>query len=169
MTAQLLLIKAIRTGQLNEVCRLLDAGTPVEMDDGHGDSGLPMGIACFMGHVDIVRELAKRGAKVNLVDNDLATSPLSMAIRGSRTEVVRTLIELGAKVPVGAVTGLTEHEIMLAQWKAFRDGHNQEHSEADHGAFEAEPVFEEIDAVRCIGTDTMVLEADALRAATKMR
>lgn len=169
MSAQLLLIKAIRSGQLKEVCKLLDDGTPVEMDDGNGESGLPMGIACFMGHADIVRELARRGARVNLPDNDLATSPLSMAIRGSRTEVVRTLIELGAKVPVGAVTGLSDHEIMLAQWKAFRDGHSQEGSEATDHKFELEPVFEEIDAVRCIGTDTMVLEADALRAATKMR
>lgn len=166
MNSQLSLIKAIRSGQLAEVRRLLDAGTPVEMDDGHGESGLAMGIACFMGHVEIVRELAKRGAKVNLDDNDVATSPLSMAIRGSRTEVVRALIELGAKVPVGTVTGLTDHEIMVAQWQAFRDGHAQE---SDDAAFQPEPVFEEIEAVRCIGTDTMLLDADLLRAATKLR
>lgn len=166
MNSQLTLIKAIRSGRLDEVCRLLDAGMPVEMDDGHGESGLAMGIACFMGHVEIVRELAKRGAKVNLADNDVATSPLSMAIRGSRTEVIRALIELGAKVPVGTVTGLSEHEIMVAQWQAFRDGHAQESHDA---AFEPAPVFEEIEAVRCIGTDTMLLDADLLRAATKMR
>ena len=48
----------------------------VELDDGQGDPGLPLGIACFMGFVDIVRELAKRGAKVNLPDNSVQTSPL---------------------------------------------------------------------------------------------
>lgn len=61
MDSQLILIKAIRSGRLSDVQAALDAGALVELQDGQGDPGLPMGIACFMGFVDIVRELAKRG------------------------------------------------------------------------------------------------------------
>ena len=163
MSSQLMLIKAIRSGRLAEVRAALDSGTSAELTDGHGDPGLPMGIACFMGYSDIVRELASRGARVNVDDNSAPTSPLSMAIRGQRNEVVRTLIELGAQVPAGTNTGLNDHEIMLAQWKAKRDGFANE--------FELDPValpdIEEIDMVRCAGTDTQALESELLRMAIK--
>ena len=86
------LIKAIRTGRLKDVVQILDAGTAVELDDGQGDPGLPLAIACFMGHADIVRELALRGAKINFKDNSTPTSPLSMALRGKKTEVIKVLI-----------------------------------------------------------------------------
>ena len=102
------LIKAIRTGLLSEVIAALDAGAQVELQDGHGDSGLPLAMACFMGFAEIVRELVIRGANVNFPDNRDSKSPLSMAIRGGRTEVVKVLIELGAKIPPDVDTGLTK-------------------------------------------------------------
>lgn len=154
MSSQMVLIKAIRSGQLAEVRAALDAGAAVELADGQGDPGLPMGIACFMGFVDIVRELVGRGAAVNLPDNRLPTSPLSMAMRGGRSEVVRALIELGAELPDGVNCGLSEPEIQLAQLKAL--GNGQEGSELV-------PEIEEIQAFGCFGTDTQVLEADVLR------
>ncbi|MCB4358986.1 ankyrin repeat domain-containing protein [Quatrionicoccus australiensis] len=165
MSGQLTLIAAIRTGRLSKVKAALDAGAGVELHDGQGDPGLPMGIACFMGLPEIVRELAARGAKVSLDDNALPTSPLNMAIRGKRTEVVRTLLELGAELPTGMECGLSEQEIILAQWVAQRAGLRA--APADHSA--EHPVVEEIEMLRCVGTDTMVLEADALRAAQDMR
>ncbi|MBK7416890.1 MAG: ankyrin repeat domain-containing protein [Dechloromonas sp.] len=122
MADPLILIKAIRSGKLAEVRAMLDSGASVELEDGVGDPGLPMGVACFMGFADIVRELAARGAKVNLPDNSVPISPLNMAIRGGRVEVVRALVELGADVPEGMKTGLSEHDLMLAQLKAHRDG-----------------------------------------------
>ena len=162
MNDSLDLIKAVRSGRLEAVRALLDAGMPAELADGQGDPGLPMGVACFMGFVDIVRELAARGARVNLPDNSLPTSPLSMALRGQRTEVVRTLIELVAEIPEGMKTGLSEQEVLVAQWKACKA------SEAGTGAGE-QPLVEEIDMVGCFGTDTQVLEADVLRAAAQRR
>ena len=161
MSSQITLIKAIRAGQLAAVRAALDAGAPVELDDGNGDPGLPMGIACFMGFADIVRELAQRGARINLDDNSLPTSPLSMAVRGKRTEVVRTLLELGAKLPPGMETGLNENEITIACWKAQRDGHTEK-DQLDPATL---PQVEEIEMTACFGTDTVVLEADALRMA----
>ena len=102
------LIKAVRSGHLVEVLAALEAGATAELNDGQGVPGLPLGIACFMGFPDIVRELVKRGAKVNIADNREPVSPLSMAIRGGKTEVVRLLVELGAEVPEGMATGLSE-------------------------------------------------------------
>ena len=166
MSDPLKLIKAIRSGKLAEVRAVLDAGTAVELDDGTGDPGLPMGVACFMGFVDIVRELANRGAKVNLPDNAIQTSPLNMALRGSKTEVVRALIELGMELPDGIKTGLSEHDVLLAQLKAQRAG------KATQKTLEALGVqsgFEEIEVLSCAGTDTQVLNEEMLRAARDMR
>jgi len=156
MTSPLDLVKAVRSGRLADVKAVLDAGVSVDLLDTPGDPGLPMGIACFMGFVDIVRELAGRGGKVNLPDNSLPTSPLSMALRGGRTEVVRTLIELGCQPPAGMNCGLTEQEVIVAKWKAQRAGHAGLATEASNDV-------EEIVVGRCFGTDTRVLEAEAMR------
>ena len=162
MPGPLLLIKAIRGGKLAEVRALLDGGMPVEFDDGQGDPGLPLGMACFMGHNDIVEELIKRGAPVNRPDNSQPTSPLSMAIRGGKTDTVKLLLELGADLPTGMVTGLTEHEVMLAQLKAIRAGFASAKNDAE--AAQAQE-FEEINLQGFSGVDTQVLESEMIQAA----
>ncbi len=167
MNAAIDLLKAIRSGRLQEVQAVLDTGAPVELLDGRGDPGLPLGVACFMGYADIVRELVRRGAKVNSPDNALPTSPLSMAIRGSRTEVVKALIELGAEVPPGMQTGLNEQEMMIARWRGQHFGAmTAAAADAEYG--HEQPVFEEIEMIRCYGTDTAVLDAEMIRAAREM-
>ncbi|MBK7955869.1 MAG: ankyrin repeat domain-containing protein [Candidatus Accumulibacter sp.] len=162
MTAAIDLLKAIRSGRLQDVRTVLDAGAPVELADGRGDPGLPLGVACFMGFADIARELIQRGAKVNVLDNSQATSPLSMAIRGKRTAVVKALIELGAQVPPGMHTGLSEQEMMIARWRGQHYGAS---AAANATPDQDEPAFEEIDMVSCYGTDTAVLDAEMIRAA----
>jgi len=159
------LIKAIRTGKLSEVVAALDAGAQVELHDGPGDPGLPMAMACFMGHAEIVRELAIRGAKVNFSDNREPKSPLSMAIRGGKTEVIKVLIEVGAELPPDPQTGLTDHELMLARWKAQHFGARTSASNQDETDF---PDIEEIHVLSCYGTDTDVLNAEMRRAVEKM-
>lgn len=159
------LIKAIRTGLLSEVIATLDAGAEVEMHDGKGSPGLPLAMACFMGFAEIARELILRGAKVNFTDNREPTSPLSMALRGGRTEVVKVLIELGAEVPPGVKTGLTDQELMLARWKAQHFGVS---SSSSAQAGKDLNVVEEIKMVGCYGTDTSVLEADIKRFVREM-
>jgi ankyrin repeat protein len=157
------LIKAIRTGLLSEVIAALNAGAQLELHDGQGDPGLPLAMACFMGHAEIVRELAIRGAKVNFADNMEPTSPLSMALRGGKTEVIKVLIEFGAEIPAGVKTGLTDQELMLARWKAQHFGAGQSSGDGQN-----EPVIEEIQMVGCYGTDTSVLEADVMRYAREL-
>jgi ankyrin repeat protein len=159
------LLRAIRTGRLQEVRAVLDTGAPVELLDGPGDPGLPLGVACFMGFPDIVRELVGRGARVNAVDNTQPTSPLSMAIRGNRSEVVKVLVELGADVPPGMATGLTEQEMMIARWRGRRYGVSASQLVT---STDEQPVVEEIEMVRCYGTDTSVLDAEMLRAAREL-
>ena len=159
------LVKAIRTGLLSEVIAALNAGAQIELNDGQGDPGLPLAMACFMGHAEIVRELALHGAKVNFADNRQPTSPLSMAIRGSRTEVIKVLIELGAEIPPDMETGLTKHELMLARWKAQ---HFLSSAPAPNPASTDVPEVEEIQMVSCYGTDTGVLDAEMRRAVQEM-
>ena len=165
MTSPIDLIKAIRTGRLSDVLAALDAGAQVELLDGQGDPGLPLAIACFLGHVDIARELIIRGAKVNFADNSEPTSPLSMAFRGGRKEVIRALIELGAEVPPGMETGLTEPELMVARLKAQQYLANASKAPA---SLDNLPEFEEIEMVRCFGTDTGLLDAEMMRTAREM-
>ncbi len=157
------LIKSIRGGKLDQVIALLDAGAPVDLDDGHGHPGLPLAMACFLGHAKIVRELVRRGAHVNIADNNEPTSPLSMALRGNKRDIVKLLIELGAMVPEGMQTGLSENELILARLKAGASG-SMDGASGGHD----EPIVEEIDMVSCYGTDTTVLEAEVLRAARQM-
>lgn len=151
------LLKAIRAGRLNDVKAALDAGVAI---DDEGQPGFALGMACFLGHAEIVRELALRGAHVNVADNAAVTAPLAMAIRGGRKEVVRTLVELGVVVPPGMQTGLGEQELKAARWVAFRDGH----AIADGADADVHGDVEEIHFARPSHVDTQVLEAEALRA-----
>lgn len=165
MNAAIELLKAIRTGRVEEVRAVLEAGASAEINDGRGDPGLPLGVACFMGFPEIVRELVKRGARVNVGDNSQPTSPLSMAIRGRRDQVIKVLIELGALVPPGMETGLSEQETMLARWRGKQFGNHPSALILEN----TEPVVvEEIEMPRCYGTDTAVLDADMVRAAREM-
>ena len=159
MTTQPDLLKAIRTGRLAAVMAALDDGQPVELDDGKGNPGLPLAIACFMGHAEIVRELILRGAVFNASDNAQPNSPLAMAIKGGKTDVVKVLIENGVDIPAGMETGLRKDELMLARWKAQHLGASKTTEETEHI-----DVFEEIKVSGCYGTDTDVLNAEMRRA-----
>jgi len=156
-------IKAIRSGKLKDVIAALDNGVPVELDDGQGNPGLPMAIACFMGHTDIIRELALRGARINFKNNLDPASPLSMAIRGKKPEAVRILIELGVNLPMGVNTGLSDQDVHFAKQKAQLLGIVQ----TEHGSVKI-PEFEEIRMTGLVGTDTGILDAELRRAIAKM-
>jgi hypothetical protein len=71
---------------------------------------------------------------------------------------------LGAKVPQGMKTGLTEQEMMIARWRGQHYGAKT----AAAGADQEPPEFEEIEMISCYGTDTAVLDADMIRAAREM-
>jgi hypothetical protein len=62
-------------------------------------------------------------------------------------------------------TGLTDQELMVARLKAQQYAASAAKTPA---SIENLPEFEEIEMVRCFGTDTGVLEADMMRAAREM-
>lgn len=158
-------IQIIRSGRLNALRRLFDAGLQLDLHDLQGDAALAMGMACHMGHKEIVRELFTRGVPLNLPDNRHPTSPLSMAIRGKQPETVRLLLELGAELPDDLPCGLSANEIMIARWKAQRDGHARIIELAPFTL----PDIEEIDLAGCAGIDTSVLENDVMHLSRNMR
>lgn len=152
------LLKAIRSGKLSEVIAVLNSDAAVELNGEQGEPGLPLAIACFMGHAEIVRELILRGATVNMEDNSAPTSPLSMAVRGQKREVAKVLIEYGAIIPAGMETGLSKEELMVARWKAEHFGAL---ARADASA------IEEINVNGgCYGIDTDILDTE-MRVAIK--
>ena len=153
------LVKSIRSGKLHAVRAMLDAGAPIDVVDGKGQPGLPLAMACFLGHTEIVHELVLRGAKVNLADNSAPISPLSMALRGQKRDVVRLLIELGATVPESMLGALDESEQALVRSKL---------KPASASRMRSSSAIEEIDMVGCYGTDTVTLEADVMRIAREM-
>lgn len=58
--------QAARAGELVELRRLLDAGTPVDLPSGYGDT--PLAWAAGRGQLAVVEELLKRGANPNAIN-----------------------------------------------------------------------------------------------------
>lgn len=77
----------------------LEHGANIEEADIHGDSGLPLRIACFNGHVDIIRELIRRGANIHAPNAQGAGGPIRMAHRGGHHKIVELLVAHGAELP----------------------------------------------------------------------
>ena len=91
--------RAIEKGCLASVRAALDHGAAIEEADMHGSPGLPMRIACFNGHVQIVLELIERGADIHAPNAEGAGGPIRMAARGQHIEVIDLLLAHGAQVP----------------------------------------------------------------------
>lgn len=91
--------RAIEKGSLQSVKAALDHGAVIEEADMHGDPGLPMRIACFKGHSDIVLELIKRGADIHAPNAQGAGGPIRMAARGQHPHIIQLLMAHGAELP----------------------------------------------------------------------
>lgn len=99
MTMHSALRRAIEKGNLQAVIAALDHGATIEESDMHGDPGLPMRIACFKGHADIVLELIKRGADIHAPNAQGSGGPIRMAARGEHTHIIQLLLTHGAELP----------------------------------------------------------------------
>lgn len=184
------LISAIRAGDLGAVTTALDSGADADAPDDHGILGLPLRIAAFNGHLDIIRELVTRGAKVNPEKvNPLADNLIDVASRGAQKETVRLLIEFGANIPPGVHTGLSLLEVLAAQGVANRSGRDEAGAaksrqipppivvssprECEPSAKPTLPTWmadaagevEQIDLKGCAGVDTNALNDDVMRLA----
>lgn len=93
--------QAVERGDLQALRFALDAGGDIEEADIHGYPGLPLRIACFAGHLEIVHELISRGARID-TPNDLGTGgPMRAALRGGHDAIVKLLAASGATMPSG--------------------------------------------------------------------
>ena len=88
-----------RKGHTEALLAYLDAGLPVDLVGGGGDSLLML--AAYHGHVETVRALVGRGADVNL-RNDRDQSPLAGAVFKGFGAVVAVLSEAGADPDAGS-------------------------------------------------------------------
>ncbi len=106
-----MLVVASRAGFEPTVDALLRAGAKVDAKNGFGDTAIM--VAALGGHLALVKKLYSRGAEINPV----GWTPLAYAATNGKTEVVRYLLEIGAKPNALSANGTT------ALMMAVRGGH----------------------------------------------
>ena len=87
-----------RAGESERLVRFVEAGLPVDLVNGSGDSLLML--AAYHGHAETVRALIKAGADVDK-RNDRDQSPLAGAVFKDYVDVVAVLLEAGADPDAG--------------------------------------------------------------------
>ena len=85
---------AVRSGNLQEVNKLLASGADVNARDDLG--GTPLLDAAWSGNVDITRVLLQHGADVNAVHREAGSTALEYAVLTGRSAIVRLLLAAGA-------------------------------------------------------------------------
>lgn len=99
--------KAIEQQNLPGVVAALDGGADIEAKDMHGHPGLPLRLACFLGHGGIVGELLRRGANPHVRNAQGPGAPLRIAQRG-RHEAIVELLELHMAKPAEPASNDTD-------------------------------------------------------------
>lgn len=92
------LFNLARAGDTSALASYLDAGVPVNLANGTGDSLLML--SAYHGHAATVRALIARGADPGR-PNDRGQTPLAGAVFKREREVVRTLLDHGADPDAG--------------------------------------------------------------------
>ncbi|MDF5758122.1 ankyrin repeat domain-containing protein [Spongiactinospora sp. TRM90649] len=87
-----------RAGDTAALAAYVDAGVPVNLTNGKGDTLLML--AAYHGHAETVRALAERGADPGRA-NDRGQTPLAGAVFKKEPEVVRALLAAGADPHAG--------------------------------------------------------------------
>jgi hypothetical protein len=91
-----------------EACAL---GLPADTDDINRfapDGFTGLGLACFFGHLELVRRLLDQGADPNLASNNgLRVAPLHSAVSTGSAAIVELLISRGARTGAAEASGYT--------------------------------------------------------------
>lgn len=129
---------AVADADRPRVCRLLDAGAPLEAVDAQGRT--PLGVAAALGDLALVRELLARGAdaraaepaahaagvgpqaarRVAAREGDEVRTPLTCAVESGELEVVEVLLEAGASPYTGGATSALELAVLLGDAEIVR-------------------------------------------------
>ncbi|CAH0546187.1 unnamed protein product [Brassicogethes aeneus] len=99
-------LRAARAGQLDKIQEYLDSGTVRDINTSNANGLNALHLASKDGHVEIVRELLKRGAIVDAATKKGNTS-LHIASLAGQEEVVRLLIQHNASLNVQSQNGFT--------------------------------------------------------------
>jgi ankyrin repeat protein len=137
------LMEAAKSGNLDEVCRLVEAGTDVNFPAEHGLR--PLLLATFYDHADVVRYLLAQGADVNYAGFSEGTA-LMFAAGAGQAPLVALLLDAGADpnvaLPRGGETALhvaafsDQTEIVQLLIRAGADVNRRTHSEARTDMFD---------------------------------
>lgn len=100
--------KAIEDESLSGVIAALDKGADIDAKDMHGHPGLPLRLACFLGHAGIVGELLRRGADPQVPNAQGPGAPLRIAHRLVHDAVVRLLESHSVKAAAPAAATDTD-------------------------------------------------------------
>lgn len=92
-----------RAGDAGSIGAYVDAGVPVDLCNGSGDSLLML--AAYHGHAHAVTALTRRGADVDRA-NDKGQTPLAGAVFKGEDDVVRVLVDAGADPRAGHPTAI---------------------------------------------------------------
>lgn len=91
------LVDASRVGDVEAVGRLLDEGVDQNLDPGQPRGWSPLMTAAHAGHLEVVKLLVSRGAKMDTVEVDAWWNALDLAIEFDRPRIARYLRAKGAK------------------------------------------------------------------------
>lgn len=89
--------QAVRAGDVDQLDRLVHAGSDVNSRDRHGQTGLM--VAATRGHSDAVRFLIDHGAELDHTAK-YHLSALILAVLNGHTEIVRMLVDEGADLTI---------------------------------------------------------------------
>ena len=101
-----------RTGQTHALADAIDAGLPVNLTTGGGDSLLIL--AAYHCHADTVDMLLARGADPERV-NDRGQTALAAATFRQQREIVQLLLDAGADPNAGGRSALAGRRILRAR------------------------------------------------------
>lgn len=107
-----LVFDAARAGDTEGIRSYLDAGVPVNLTNGSGDT-LVM-LASYHGHADLTALLVERGAHVD-TQNDRGQTPLAGAVFKGYPEIVKILAAAGADPDAGTPSARATAEYFSRQ------------------------------------------------------
>jgi hypothetical protein len=108
------LLAATRKGDLAHVKALLDKGASANSKSSYGQT--PLFFACDRGYVEVAKLLIERGADVNVEDTFYHATALTWAIQNNHPDVLKLLLDHGAKSPAMAVMmGVQEGKLQIVK------------------------------------------------------
>jgi hypothetical protein len=126
-----LFIEAVRKGDAPAVKRMLDESADPNTTMRSGASVLQ--VACSEGHIEIVKVLLDKGAKLNYQCETLRSTALMDAVVFEREEIVRLLLSKGADVTIKDSHGYTALDLAKQKREQVELGQRLGHAALDPG------------------------------------